>query len=90
MNTAKNMLLSILVATFVISAIAVIYNKFQSRLIFMDIQRTEKELDNYDVEWGRSQLELTTLTEDIRVEIEARKRLQLTLPTQDKTVYLKP
>jgi len=33
---------------------------------------------------------LTTLTEENRVEIEARNRLLLTLPTQDKIIYIKP
>ncbi len=73
-----------------LSAIAVIYSKYQSRLVFMEIQKKEKELDDYEVEWGRLQLELTTLTEENRVEIEARNRLLLTLPAQNKIIYIKP
>jgi cell division protein FtsL len=73
-----------------LSAIAVIYSKYQSRLVFMEIQKKEKELDDYEVEWGRLQLELTTLTEENRVEIEARNRLLLTLPAQGKIIYIKP
>ena len=69
MNTLKNLLLTLLIATLLLSAIAVIYSKFQSRLIFMEIQKLEKELDDYEVEWGRLQLELTTLTEENRIEI---------------------
>lgn len=87
---ARNVLLTLLVAMLMISAIAVIYSKYQSRLLFIDIQKKEKELDDYEVEWGRLQLELTTLTEENRVEIEARKRLMLTLPAQDKIIYIKP
>ena len=90
MNTLKNLLLTLLIATLLLSAIAVIYSKFQSRLIFMEIQKLEKELDDYEVEWGRLQLELTTLTEENRIEIEARTRLFLVLPIQDKIIYLKP
>ena len=90
MATAKNMLLTLLVITLMLSAIAVIYSKYQSRLVFMEIQKKEKELDDYEVEWGRLQLELTTLTEENRVEIEARNRLLLTLPVQDKIIYIKP
>lgn len=90
METAKNLLLALLVAALLLSAIAVIYSKYQSRQIFMEIQKKEKELDDYEVEWGRLQLELTTLTEENRVEIDARNRLLLTLPTQDKIIYLKP
>jgi len=90
MAAAKNMLLTLLVITLMLSAIAVIYSKYQSRLVFMEIQKKEKELDDYEVEWGRLQLELTTLTEENRVEIEARNRLLLTLPAQDKIIYIKP
>ncbi len=90
MATAKNIVLSILVAMLMLSAIAVIYSKYQSRLVFIEIQNKEKELDDYEVEWGRLQLELTTLTEENRVEIEARNRLLLTLPAQNKIVYIKP
>ncbi len=87
---ARNILLTILVAVLLISGIAVIYSKYQSRLLFIEIQKKEKELDDYEVEWGRLQLELTTLTEENRVEVEARSRLMLTLPPQDKIIYIKP
>lgn len=90
MAIARNILLTMLVAMLMISGIAVIYSKYQSRLLFIEIQKKEKELDDYEVEWGRLQLELTTLTEENRVEIEARTRLMLTLPAQDKIIYIKP
>ncbi|QPK62512.1 cell division protein FtsL [Methylomonas sp. LL1] len=90
MAAIKNILLSILVAMLMLSAIAVIYSKYQSRLLFIEIQKKEKQLDDFEVEWGRLQLELTTLTEENRVEIEARNRLLLTLPAQNKIVYIKP
>ncbi|MCQ8128822.1 cell division protein FtsL [Methylomonas rivi] len=90
MAAMKNILLSILIAMLLLSAIAVIYSKYQSRLLFIEIQKKEKQLDDYEVEWGRLQLELTTLTEENRIEIEARNRLMLTLPAQNKIVYIKP
>lgn len=90
MTVAKNLLLALLVTALLLSAIAVIYSKYQSRLLFMEIQKKEQELDDYEVEWGRLQLELTTLTEENRIEVEARDRLLLILPIQDKTIYLKP
>lgn len=90
MATAKNIVMSLLVAMLVLSAIAVIYSKYQSRLVFIEIQNKEKELDDYEVEWGRLQLELTTLTEENRVEVEARERLMLTLPPQNDIVFIKP
>ena len=90
MAIARNMLLTLLVIMLMLSAIAVIYSKYQSRLIFIEIQKKEKELDDYEVEWGQLQLELTTLTEENRIEVDARNRLLLTLPTQNKIIYIKP
>lgn len=90
MNAIYNALLSILIAMLMLSAIAVIYSKYQSRQLYIEIQKKEKQLDDYEVEWGRLQLELTTLTEENRVEIEARNRLMLKLPAQNEIIYIRP
>jgi cell division protein FtsL len=42
------------------------------------------------VEWGQLQLELTTLTEENRVERVARKNLKLIVPLREKIIYIKP
>ncbi len=73
-----------------VSALAVIYSKYQSRLLFTEIQEMEKKLDRYEVEWGRLQLELTMLTEENRIEVTARKRLKLIMPVREKIIYIKP
>ena len=68
----------------------VIYKKYNSRLIFIEIQKQEKNLDQYEVAWGQLQLELTTLAEQNRVEQVAREQLKLVLPTREKIIYIKP
>lgn len=73
-----------------VSAMAVIYSKYQSRLLFVEIQQQERELDRYEVVWGQLQLELTTLAEENRVEQIARDKLKLVMPRRDKIIYLKP
>jgi cell division protein FtsL len=75
---------------FVCSALAVIFSKYQSRLVFIEIQKQEKMLDDYEVEWGQLQLELTTLTEENRVESVAKEKLKLRMPQRNKIIYLKP
>jgi len=65
-------------------------SKYQSRLVFIEIQKQEQMLDNYEVEWGQLQLELTTLTEENRVERIAREQLKLRMPEREKIIYLKP
>ncbi len=73
-----------------VSALAVIASKYQSRSLFIAIQSQEVSLDEYEVEWGQLQLELTTLTEENRVERVAKKQLKLTMPTREKIIYIKP
>ena len=79
-----------LLAILICSAMAVIYSKYQSRLMFVEIQLQERELDHYEVVWGQLQLELTTLAEENRVEQIARDKLKLVMPQREKIVYLKP
>jgi len=79
-----------LILVLLASALSVIYSKYQSRLIFIEIQKQERELDQYEVEWGQLQLELTTLAEQNRVEQVAREQLKLVMPVREKIIYIKP
>ncbi len=80
----------VLILVLLVSALVVIYSKYQSRLIFIEIQKQERELDQYEVEWGQLQLELTTLAEQNRVEQVAREQLRLVMPVREKIIYIKP
>jgi cell division protein FtsL len=73
-----------------LSALAVIYSKYYSRLLFIEIQKQERALDQYEVEWGQMQLELTMLAEQNRVELVAREQLKLIMPLREKIIYIKP
>ena len=82
--------LSGLLIILLVSALAVIYSKYYSRLLFIDIQKQERTLDQYEVEWGQMQLELTMLSEQNRVELVAREQLKLVMPLREKIIYIKP
>lgn len=73
-----------------ISALAAIYSKYFSRLVFIEIQKQERILDQYEVEWGQLQLEQATLAEHDRVEQVAREHLKLVMPQRQNIIYLKP
>ena len=85
-----NRLLSVVSIVLLLSALAVIYSKYYSRLIFIEIQKQERALDQYEVEWGQMQLELTMLAEQNRVELVAREQLKLVMPLREKIIYIKP
>ena len=85
-----NRLVSVVSIVLLLSALAVIYSKYYSRLIFIEIQKQERALDQYEVEWGQMQLELTMLAEQNRVELVAREKLKLVMPLREKIIYIKP
>ena len=85
-----NRFLSVAGIALLLSALAVIYSKYYSRLVFIEIQKQERALDQYEVEWGQMQLELTMLAEQNRVELVAREQLKLFMPSREKIIYLKP
>jgi len=79
-----------LLTVLLVSALAVIGSKYQSRSLFVAIQAQEASLDEYEIEWGQLQLELTTLTEESRVERVAKRQLKLRMPDRGKIIYIKP
>ncbi len=58
--------------------------------MFIEIQKQERALDQYEVEWGQMELELTMLAEQNRLEIVAQKELKLMMPLREKIIYIKP
>lgn len=85
-----NRLLIVAGTALLLSALAVIYSKYYSRLVFLEIQKQERALDQYEVEWGQMQLEQMMLVEQNRVELVAREKLKLVMPLREKIIYIKP
>jgi cell division protein FtsL len=83
-------LLSLASALLLLTALAVIYSKYYSRLVFIEIQNQEKALYQSEVEWGQMQLELTMLAEKNQVEQVAREHLRLVMPLREKIIYINP
>jgi cell division protein FtsL len=89
-NRLELAITTMLVLVLMASALAVIYNKNRARSIFIDIEQQQRLMDQYEVEWGQMQLELSTLAEQNRVEMLAKEKLKLVLPSSDKIIYIKP
>ena len=90
MATLKLLAMVVLVAAALVSAMAVIYCKYYSRLIFIEMQKQEKTLDQYEVEWGQMQVELNMLLGQNHVETVAREQLKLVMPLREKIIYIEP
>ena len=89
-QTTLSRLLIILAVLVLLSALAVIYSKYYARQLFLDIQQQEKALEQYEMQWGQMQLELTMLADQNRVEVIAREQLKLITPLRERSIYLKP
>ena len=71
------------------SALTVIYVKHQSRVLFADLRSVQKQQDQQVIEWGRLQLQNSTLATHSNVESRARKDLQMRLPDKVELVRLR-
>lgn len=72
------------------SAIGVIYSKHESRKLFVELDTLKKERDQMNVEWGRLQLEQSTLATHGRIETTAKKRLNMVTPEYEQVLIVRP
>ena len=84
----------VLIALFVlglllVSAVAVVYAKYQSRKLFAQANRQVQEIDQLNIEWQRLLLEHATWGAPNRIEREARRRLHMRLPRADEVIVIR-
>ncbi|HKJ51197.1 MAG TPA: cell division protein FtsL [Gammaproteobacteria bacterium] len=71
------------------SALTVVYVKHQSRMLFAELRGIQKQQDQQVIQWGRLQLQNTTLATHSNVESRARKDLKMRLPDTVELVRLR-
>ena len=89
MTRGQMLAVGFLVAAVVCSGVAVVHAKNASRALFVDLQQVRLQKDHADMEWGRLQLQNTTLATHSNVESRARKDLKMQLPENVELVRLK-
>ena len=67
----------------VISAIALIFTKHESRKLFIELERLSDERDELNIEWGQLQIEQSTWATHARIEQVATGRLRLSRPATE-------
>ena len=73
-----------------ITALALVYSKHQSRQLFNEVAQLKSEVDKLNTEWGQLQLEQSSWSEHGRIERIARSRLSMVLPDNDEVVFVQP
>ena len=81
-------LISLLLAFVLGSALTVIYVKHESRVLFAELRAVQKQQDQQVIHWGRLQLQNTTLATHSNVESRARHDLQMRIPDNVELVRL--
>ena len=71
----------------VVSAMALFYNKHESRKLFIELEQLTGERDELNIEWGQLQIEQSTWATHARIEKVATEELSLVRPNQTK-IYI--
>jgi cell division protein FtsL len=87
---SARVLLLILVAANVLSAIAVVFARHEHRQLFIALTKLEKARDELNIEFGRLQLEQATWAESNRIDQVARNRLGMKFPETGDIVVVRP
>ena len=72
------------------SGIGVVYSKYASRKLVVELQGLRAEQDVIDTEWSRLQLELGAWASHVRIEQVARERLGMRMSRADEIVVVRP
>ncbi len=64
----------------VMSAIALVYTKHESRKLFVELEALTTERDELNIEWGQLQIEQSTWATHARIERVAAEDLSLIRP----------
>ena len=73
-----------LVITVLLLALVIISLRHQSRLLFVELQETQRMRDALNIEWGKFLLEEGAWSQHRRVETTAKARLDMYLPQADR------
>ncbi len=73
-------LVVVLALVCVLSAIALVYTKHESRKLFVELESLTNERDELNIEWGQLQIEQSTWATHARIEQVAVDDLSLVRP----------
>jgi len=64
----------------VLSALALVYTKHESRKLFVELEQLTQQRDELNIEWGQLQIEQSTWAQHARIEQVATEDLSLVRP----------
>lgn len=79
---------AVLAAVLVACALSLVNAQYQARRLFIDLERAQRQARRLDVDWAQLQLDQSTLGKHGRIEEIARRDLNMTQLTANRTQYL--
>lgn len=86
---SARLLLAVLIAANVLTAIGVVFARHEHRQLFIALSALEKSRDDLNIEFGRLQLEQATWAESNRIDQVARTRLGMKFPESSDIVVVR-
>ncbi len=78
----------VITALLVLCALSLVNAQYQSRRLFIELERAQALARQLDIEWAQLQLDQSTLGKNARIEANARRDLRMTALTAERTQYL--
>jgi cell division protein FtsL len=78
----------VLTALLVLCALSLVNAQYQSRRLFIELERAQASARQLDIEWAQLQLDQSTLGKNARIEAVARRDLHMLALTPARTQYL--
>lgn len=72
--------LLLVLAAVMVSAIAVVWTRHQSRVLFVQLNQLQAQRDELNIAYGQLELEQATWAEPRRIDNEARTKLGMSTP----------
>jgi cell division protein FtsL len=82
--------LLLMLAAVLASAIAVVWTRHQSRVLFIQLSQLQGQRDELNIEYGRLELEQATWAEPRRIDSEARTKLGMFAPRPQDVQLVRP
>ncbi|MFC3340204.1 cell division protein FtsL [Paracandidimonas soli] len=79
----------VLAALLMLSALSLVTARFQSRQLFVAVDRLENRARELDTDWRRLQLERAELARNVRIDGVARQELRMVPSTPDRVLYIR-
>lgn len=78
----------ILMALLVASALSLVTSQYQSRRLFIELERAQAQARQLEIEWAQLQLDQSSLGAHARIESHASNTLSMVAVTPARTQYL--